>query len=64
MAREKTALDLSTCGMEACRAALDKSVIELTAALDSTPKTTTRRRIKDHGKDLDLSLLADGIIEL
>jgi hypothetical protein len=61
MATEKAALDLSTCAMEACRTALDRSVIELTEALEATPKTTCRRRIKGKAKDIDLSFLEDTI---
>jgi len=61
MATEKAALDLSTCGMEACRAALDKSVIELTETLEVVPKGTARRRIREKAKDLDLSFLENTV---
>ncbi len=63
MATEKAALDLSTCGMEACRAALDKTVADLSDVLEATSKTTARRRIKDSAKDIDLSFL-ENVIEL
>jgi hypothetical protein len=63
MAVEKAALDITSCGMEAHRAALNKSVSDLTEMLEATPKPTSRRRIKEKAKDLDLSFL-EGTIEL
>jgi hypothetical protein len=63
MAVEKAALDVSSCGMEAHRAALSKSVDDLQEVLEATPKTTSRRRIKERAKDIDLSIL-EGVVEL
>lgn len=63
MATEKAALDITSCGMEAHRAALSKSVDDLQEALNVTPKSASRRRIKERAKDIDLSFL-DGAVEL